>query len=168
LERASELEKFAAGVGLVTIGKQAEELASEYERVRHSMVPGDPRTRQMEIVVSKMRTLARAFYPLRHDFANSNSPGKRLMTIAALQVDPDYDMLQWLAERLPVEKPFVGYHAVVALLQAVQAPKAKGYLSTIEAAVRTAGQARRALADDADRTRTLDEVERALARLKQP
>jgi hypothetical protein len=167
LIRAAELEKFAAAADIGLIAKQAEELAAEYERVRHTMLPSDSRTRQMEIVVSKMRTLARAFYPLRHDFANSASPGKRLMTIAALQVDPDYDMLGWLAERLAVERPFVGYHAAVALLLAVRAPKAKAYLPAIEAAVEKAMQARGTLANDTDRIRALDDIERALASLKQ-
>jgi hypothetical protein len=166
LIRATELEKFAAAADIGTIRKEAEELAAEYERVRHTTLPGDSRTRKMEVVVSKMRTLARAFYPLRHDFANSASPGKRLMTIAALQVDPDYDMLKWLAERPATEKPFVGYHALVALLLAVRAPEAKVYLSTIESAVEEARQARGTLANDTDRIHTLDEVEHALAALK--
>jgi hypothetical protein len=167
LIRATEVEELAAGADIATIRNQAEELAAEYERVRHSILPGDPRTRQMEVVVSKMRTLARAFYPLRHEFSNSSSPGKRLMTVAALQVDPDYDMLEWLAERLPVEKPFVGYHAAVALLLAMRAPKAKTYLSQIEPAVTKASEARSSLGKDSDRIRTLDDIERTLALLKQ-
>jgi hypothetical protein len=171
LIRATELEKSAAAADKDTIEdtieKQAEELAAEYERVRHSMLPGDPRTRQMEVVVSKMRTLARAFYPLRLDFAESISPGKRLMTIAALQVDPDYDLLDWLADRLAVEKPFVGYHAVVALLLAVRAPKARGHIAALESAVEKANRSRSAIQNDTDRVRTLDDVNRALAALKQ-
>jgi hypothetical protein len=166
LTRATELEKFAVVADTGTVRNEAEELAAGYERTRHTMLPGDSRTRQMEVVVSKMRTLARAFYPLRHEFANSASPGKRLMTIAALQVDPDYDMLGWLADRPATEKPFVGYHALVALLLAVRAPKAKAYLPTIESAVEKARQARGTLANDTDRIRTLDDIERALAALK--
>jgi hypothetical protein len=167
LIRATEVEGLAAGADVATIRNQAEELAAEYERVRHTMLPGDSRTRKMEVVVSKMRTLARAFYPLRHEFANSSSPGKRLMAIAALQVDPDYDMLEWLAERLPVEKPFVGYHAAVALLLAMRAPKAKTYLSQIEPAARKACQARGSLGSDSDRIRVLDDIERQLGILKE-
>jgi hypothetical protein len=167
LIRAKEIEKIAVGADIETIELQAEELAAEYERVRHAMSPGDSRTRRMEVVVSKMRTLARAFFPLRHDFASSSSPGKRLMVIAALQVDPDYDMLGWLAERLPVERPFVGYHAVVALLLAARAPKAADNLAAIEAAVEKAESARGSLPKGSDRVRTLDDVERVLAGLKQ-
>ncbi|MBR0988549.1 hypothetical protein [Bradyrhizobium liaoningense] len=166
LRRAAEVESLAANADIRIIEQQAEELAAEYERTRHTMLPGDSRTRQMEIVVSKMRTLARAFYPLRHEFANSASPGKRLMTIAALQVDPDFDMLDWLGARLAVEKPFVGYHALVALLLAIRSPNAKAFLPTIEAALQNAEQARATLANDTDRIRTLDDAERALAILK--
>jgi hypothetical protein len=167
LIRAIEVEKFAAGANVSTIRSQAEELAFEYERVRQTMLPGDSRTRRMEVVVAKMRTLARAFYPLRNEFANSSSPGKRLMAIAALQVDPDYDMLEWLGGRLLVETPFVGYHATVALLLAIRAPKAKVHLAAIEVAVAKAVQAKDTLANDSDRIRTLDDVESALADLRQ-
>jgi hypothetical protein len=166
LLRAAEVERFAAKTDIATIRVQAEELASEYEHVRHTMLPGDTRTRKMEVVVSKMRTLARAFYPLRHDFANSASPGRRLMAIAALQIDPDYDMLDWLADRLAIEKPFVGYHAVVALLVAVKTEKAKAYLPAIESALEKAEQSRGALPAKSDRIQTLDAVQRELAKLK--
>jgi hypothetical protein len=164
LIRATEIEKLAAGTD--TIRQQAEQLAAEYERVRQAMLPGDPRTRRMEVVVSKMRTLARAFFPLRHEFASSASPGKRLMAIAALQVDPDYDMLEWLADRLPAERPFVGYHALVALLLAARAPKAEAFLPVIEAAVQKARSGRDAIGDDTDRIRTLNEIEEALVTLR--
>jgi hypothetical protein len=166
LIRATEIERLAASTGISTIKMQAEELAAEYERVRQSMLPGDPRTREMEVVVSKMRTLARAFFPLRLEFANSVSPGKRLMAIAALQVDPDYDMLDWLADRLPVEKPFVGYHALVALLLAIRAPKAEAFLPAIEAAVKKARSGQGTIGSDTDRIRTLDDIEKALAALQ--
>ena len=90
------------------------------------------------------------------------------MTIAALQVDPDYDMLEWLAERLAVEKPFVGYHALVALLIAMRAPRAKAYLPAIRSAVQTASRARGTLAKDTDRIRTLDQIEQELVKLESP
>jgi hypothetical protein len=166
LLRSAEVERFAAKTDIATIRVQAQGLASEYEHVRHTMLPGDARTRRMEVVVSKMRTLARAFYPLRHDFANSASPGRRLMTIAALQIDPDYDMLDWLADRLAIEKPFVGYHAIVALLVAVKTERAKAYLPALESALEKAGQSRSTLSTGSDRIQTLDAAQRELAKLK--
>lgn len=165
LSRAVEIEGLAIGVGLSAIRQQAEELAAEYARVRHTMFPGDPRTRRMEVVVAKMRTLAKAFYPLRNEFAKSADPGKRLMAIAALQVDPDFDMLDWLASRLSEEKPFVGYHAVVALLLAVRSPNAAAYLPSIKTAVENLRKTKATLAKDTDRLRTLEQVEAAAAAL---
>ena len=166
LARSEEIAKALANADVVTIARQAEELAAEYERVRSSMFPGDPRTRKMEMVVAKMRTFARVFYPLRQEFAASVTPGKRLMAIAALQVVPDFDMLEWLALRPPVEKPFVGYHALVALLLALRTPAAKSNLPAIERAVETARSCRAALGRDTDRILTLDEIEQAFAALK--
>jgi hypothetical protein len=110
LERAAIVKELAAEANRGLIARQAEVLAAEYEQVRASMVPGDPRTRAMEVVVSKMRAIGQAFFPLRHDFADSQSPGKRLMVIASLEVSPDYDMIDWLAERARSERPFLQYH----------------------------------------------------------
>ena len=88
--------------------QQVDELAAEHERVRGSMRVSDTRTRAMEVVVSKMRTIGRAAYPLRHELSVSASPGHRLQAIASLQVMPDYDLLDWLANRIDQERPFVG------------------------------------------------------------
>jgi hypothetical protein len=52
--------------------------ANEYERIRATMPSGDERTRRMEVVVAKMRTLSIAGYPLLDDFSKSSSPGQRL------------------------------------------------------------------------------------------
>jgi hypothetical protein len=120
----------------------------------------------MEVVVAKMRTIGRAIYPLRHEFANSASPGKRLVAITALQVEPDYEMLNWLAERLGVERPFVGYHALAALLLAVRAPDARAHREAIERAVEKAQQNRAAIGDDTDRARMLADIEAAARALR--
>lgn len=166
VSRAAIVETLLSGSDIDIVRKQAMELATEYDRTRHSMPPGDERTRQMEIVVSKMRTIGRAFFPLRHEFASSASPGQRLMTIAALQVEPDYDMLDWAADRIGSEKPFVGYHALVALLSAARGPSAKLQLSAIEAAVRRARQYEGAIGRDTDRRRILESIESSLKELK--
>jgi hypothetical protein len=53
---------------------------------------------------------------------NSGSPGERLAACAWLQVYPRADALPWLAGCLGGEKPFIGYHAAVALLAAARDP----------------------------------------------
>jgi hypothetical protein len=85
------------------------------------MDAGDPRTRKMEVVASKMRALGLAGYPMLPELAASASPGQRLAAVVILQSIPNPDYIPWLAQRLRVEAPFVGYHAAVALLTAVRA-----------------------------------------------
>jgi hypothetical protein len=92
LNRATVVKNLVADTNSSVIVQQAEALAAEYEQVRSSMLPGSNRTRAMEVVVSKMRTIGQAFFPIRHEFAGSASPGKRLMVIASLEVSRDYDM----------------------------------------------------------------------------
>jgi hypothetical protein len=154
----------AADASSSVIASQAEALAAEYQRVRGSMVPGDRRTRAMEVVVSKMRTIGQAFFPIRHEFANSPAPGKRLMVIASLEVSPDYDMLDWLVERARLEAPFLQYHALVAILLAARGPAARAYIRPLDAAVEKLSQ----LSFDADTSRigTLEQIKKALEKLK--
>jgi hypothetical protein len=101
---------------------QLKELAQEYERTRASMESSDERTRALENIFSKMRTLALSSTRFLSSLANSISAGERLAAIAILQVQADSHYLQWLAERLRTENeaPFIGYHAAVAILKAVR------------------------------------------------
>lgn len=146
--------------------KEAEALAFEYERVRVSLPPGDERTRRMEVVVAKMRTIGQAVFPLRHELAASPSPGKRLQAIAALQVVPDYEMLHWLAERPANEKPFVGYHALIALLQAARGPLASAHREALVESLAVARASRSSFRTDTDRERTLGLIEAAVEQLQ--
>jgi hypothetical protein len=167
IARSVLIESLVSDSDLSVVRKQGETLAAEYERVRASMLPGDERTRRMEVVVAKMRTIGRAIFPLRHEFASSPSPGMRLVAISALQVEPDYEMLDWLAERLGTERPFVGYHALVALLVAIRSPGSSAHVTAIERATQIAQRNRGSIGDDADRARILTEIEtttRALRR----
>jgi hypothetical protein len=159
LSRATVVERILSKADLGIVRQQIDELAAEYERVRSSMSPGDGRTRRMEVVVSKMRTLGRVAYPLRHELASSPSPGKRLVAIASLQVEPDYDMFDWLAERLAVEKPFIGYHALVAVLLALRGPYASAHCSTINPAIKKLKDTKGSIRDDTDRLNVLNEIE---------
>jgi hypothetical protein len=96
-------------------------LAREYESTRANMKPGRERTAAMNAVVAKMRALgptAKEFLP---EFtSNQESPGVRLAGIAVLEMSPDEKYLNWLAERMAVEQPFVFFHAAIALLAAVR------------------------------------------------
>jgi len=164
LVRATIVKQLAAETDRGLIARQAEALAMEYERVRASMLPGNPRTRAMEVVVSKMRTIGQAFFPLRHNFAASPSPGKRLMVIASLEVAPDYDMIDWLAERAHTERPFLQYHALVAMLLAAQRSAARAYIGNFETAI--AKLTRYDFGGDSSRVDTLAEIKKTIESLK--
>jgi hypothetical protein len=166
IARSVVVENLASQGDIEIVRRQGEALAADYERIRASLPPGDERTRRLEVLVAKMRTIGRAIHPLRYEFGDSSSPGKRLVTIAALQVQPDYDMLDWLAERLGVEKPFVGYHALVALLLAIRAPDSRAHLAAIERAVQIAHRNRGAIGGDTDRAHVLADFETAAAALR--
>lgn len=115
LVAAEYVQRATQNSDMSVIRSQVYELAREYERVRASMTPGDDRTRRMEVVTTKMRTLGLAGLPLLHELAHSDSPGVRLAAIAILQVAPKEEYAEWLTERLNNEQPFVGFHAAVAL-----------------------------------------------------
>ncbi len=98
------------------------DLAERYEQIRREMPSGGTRTRRMTEVFSSMKAKAARVVPLLPEFKQSASPGKRLAGIAILQMFPNVEHLDWLGQRLDpeVEKPFVGYQAAVALLEAAR------------------------------------------------
>jgi len=97
------------------------QLAKEYDQIRRTMSAGDERTRIMEGVFSRMKITAPKVQGSLSAFQQSGSAGERLMAVAVLDMFPEANHLAWLAGRLDPEqeKPFVAYHAAVALLDAV-------------------------------------------------
>lgn len=120
IQEAHRLGELALGTDLAVIRRETSELAQEYEAVRASMPSSWERTRRMEMIVTKMRTMAVAGYPLLPELTKSASSGERLVAIATLQVKPDPAYVPWLGERIGFEKPFLAYHAAVALLYAAR------------------------------------------------
>ncbi len=137
------------------------ELATEYERLRRSMTPGDERTRRMEVISSRMRALALSTYPLLDELSTSQSAGHRLAAVSTLQAIPDARFVPWLGERIVVEKPFIGYHAALALLSAARTLEPAA-LPAVRAAVERVRSAR--LRSDTDRNTTLSYVDNELER----
>jgi hypothetical protein len=166
LRRAVKVAEIAGQGDIALVRQQVDSLATDYENIRAAMPPGDQRTRRMEVVVSKMRTIGRAAFPIRYELIQSPSPGRRLQAIASLQVVPDFDLLDWLADRIRVEKPFIGYHALVALNAAVRDSHASGHLISLEAALKRAKEGSQGLRHDSDRMQALSEFENAVAALR--
>ncbi len=91
-------------------------LAKEYEEVRKKMPSGNPRTRVLENIVSKMKSVMNDPLSNLETWTISKSAGERLLAIAKLQKFPNTEYLNWLAEHVgDSEKPFIGYHSSVAL-----------------------------------------------------
>ena len=121
IEAAVRVKADATDVGLNAIEAQAARLAQEYDTTRSLLKGGAKRTLRMNQIMAKMRTIALAAEPLLSQFANnSESAGVRLVAIAILQMKPRRQWLEWLADRMGTEHPFVFYHAAVALQRAVE------------------------------------------------
>lgn len=141
-------------------------LADEYVRLRRDMQPGDDRTRRMEVVFSQMRALTMAAYPLLPELASSTprhqgrdeKAGERLAAVALLQSAPDAEYIEWLADRVARERPFLGYHAAVALLTAVRTFTGARERERLRAAIVRAKDSIRYVREDADRRRILDDA----------
>lgn len=168
VRRAEKIEQIVTPRDFALIREQVDALATEYENIRASMPPGDPRTRHMEVVVSKMRTIGRAAYPLRYDLFQSPSPGRRLQAIASLQIVPDYELLDWLADRIRAEKPFVAYHALIALNTAARSENARAHLKELRAALGKAQQNGKGLPVDSGRMQMLSDFEKQVDSLVLP
>jgi hypothetical protein len=118
--RAATIDSLVTEGNLPQIRLRVEALAHEYESIRASDPSNDDRTRAMAEITSQMRALGRAAYPLRWEFAFSPSPGRRLGALTMLQVQPDVDMIEWVAGRVSVmESSYVQYQALQALSAAV-------------------------------------------------
>lgn len=168
LVQSDQVGKLAVGVDLQAIRTTVDSLGAEYERIRATMVPGKTRTQRMTVVVAKMRTLGRAVIPLRHELMGSPNPGQRLAAIASFQVAPDFEALDWLVQRLPTERPFVGYHAAVALHMAARDPRAGSHIQALTAVLAEVEAVQKTLSADTDRNHELQEFEALVGRKDVP
>jgi len=117
-------------------------LAREYGSVRASMTAGPERTRRMSEVESRMRAASVGAASLVREFAESELAGERLVAVAILEEAPDLAWLDWLAARVAKEKPFVGYHAAIALRSAARlpgSPRAREVAEAVAVARRSLG-----------------------------
>jgi hypothetical protein len=120
VEAAERVGRMALDVDAPVVRSQVEDLAREYERTRSSMRAGTERTRRLDDIVRRMRTLGMAARFLLPELTKSTSPGMRLAAVALLEVTPDREYLAWLADRFEpnAERPFIIYHAAVAVCAA--------------------------------------------------
>lgn len=93
-----------------------EQFAREYAHTREKMKPGTQRTATMEgLIATRLRSLRLEPWSLLPDLTKPTSePGEKLAATVLLQQKADPQYLDFLADCLS-EKPFVGYHASLAL-----------------------------------------------------
>jgi hypothetical protein len=95
--------------------------AKEYERIRIEMPPSPQRTRKMNEVAGRIRSLSLAGRPLLHSLMKGKSAGERLAAICFLQVTPKFEYFTWLIDRIMNEnQAFLLYQAAVAVLELVR------------------------------------------------
>jgi hypothetical protein len=139
--------------------QRIKELGGQYDKLRQpppfGMLAGSERTRRMEVIASDLRSLALSSYPLLPELVASHSAGLRLAAVTALQAVPDPAYLEWLGARIEVEKPFIGYHAALALLSSARSVDIKE-LGQVRAAVDGARRSAQRLRPDTDRSATLE------------
>jgi hypothetical protein len=166
---ASQAAERGTSDALAATREQIRELARAYDDIREGpnrMPRGNERTRRLEVVASQMRALALAAFPLLGELTRSDSPGERLAAVTVLQAIPQAEYLSWLGERPRDEKPFIGYHAALALLAAARQLGTED-LGDVEAALRVAESATSRLRPDTDRQTTLRYVAEELARRRE-
>jgi hypothetical protein len=165
---ANEIAQRVGGIALAndaSVRGRIFDLAQAYVHTRKTMEPSDERTRRMEVLISQMRTLAFTAYPLLSELTQSipqdqgrdARAGERLAAVALLQAMPHPDYIEWLAGRLGEERPFLGYHAAVALLTAARSLGSATH-GRLKAAIEYAIRTIRYVPEDADRKRILGDA----------
>lgn len=140
-------------------------LARDYERIRSELPWGNERTKKMATIFAKMRATAASTHPLLAPLAASDLPGDRLAAVAILLEIPRLDFIDWLAARPALEKAFIGYHATLALLQAVRDFRREAPIDLRAALEKAQSGAESQPQPDPNQLRTL---KNALAELNQP
>jgi hypothetical protein len=105
---------------LPEIRKQLDNLARQYEVMRaerdlQKRQATDAEIVEMNKLVAQMRALAVACAPYWEEYARSDRPGDRLGAVIISQMSPDPSKLDWLGERFEKDRPFIFYHAALAL-----------------------------------------------------
>jgi len=114
LKRALKIEKIADRGDIALVCYQVDSLARSTKISLINALGRRPHATNGSRDVQN-GAIGRAAFPIRYELIQSPSPGQHLQAIASLQVHPDFELLEWLAGRIRVEKPFIAYHAIVAL-----------------------------------------------------
>ena len=138
-------------------------LAREYDAIRDRESAGPARTAAMEAIVGRMQPLL-ADIPesVALAWAGDDSAGVRLLRVRWLHEHPSAPNCLWLAMQVLRDKPFVGYHALLALQQAARTlPLAE--LVALDVALESVKSKLSSLRADTDRLHAYEEIHRLVA-----
>lgn len=112
---AASLLLEADELGEANILRELDKLCLQYDTVRRSMAAGRMRTHEMTRILVKMRAIGPSAVRHIETYKGSGSAGSRLAAIAMMQMSPSTADVTWLLGRFRTEKPFLLYHAALAL-----------------------------------------------------
>ncbi len=139
-------------------------LARGYDATRERDSAGPARTAAMEAIVGRMQPLL-ADIPEAVALAwadDDESAGVRLLRVRWLHDHPSAPNCLWLAMQVLRDKPFVGYHALLALQQAARLlPLAE--LVALDVALESVKSKLSSLRADTDRLHAYEEIHRIVA-----
>ena len=137
-------------------------LAREYDATRAGQPTSLARTAKMEAIVVRMQPLlADVPESVAKAWGQDDSAGVRLLRVRWLHDHPSAPNCLWLAIQVLRDKPFVGYHALLALQQAARVlPQAE--LFAPDVALKSVKSKLSSLKTDADRLHAYEEVHRIL------
>lgn len=162
VEAAERLGVAALDHDASIVRRIAGQFAREYERTRAALPGGEERTRLMQAVVTKLRTLAVAARPFLPELAESKSCGERLAAVVILQVRPDAGWVEWLGQIAAEDMTFVGHQATVALLIAARTLRTREAKTRVMEAASLVRSALAAETRNHHRAKVLDRVEAEL------
>lgn len=116
---AANLQARSAEIGKDQLLSQLDRLSIEYDTVRRTMRGGSERTQEMTKILVQMRGLAPAVSDMMEAYKTSGAAGSRLAAIAMMQMEPEKADIPWLRDRFKSERPFIFYHAALALQNVV-------------------------------------------------
>jgi hypothetical protein len=101
------------------IPEAIDQLARKFD---YSVVTGgeDTENELLERIMQEMRQIALSSPYDPKPLRQSPSAGRRLAALIMLQVQPDFDSVDWLAKRMTQEKKFLGVQTALAILSAAK------------------------------------------------
>ena len=107
IESAARIAVQAQNVSPQELLSELDRICLEYDSIRRILPSGQNRTRAMNRIIVKMRSLVPILVGFLDIYKNSGSPGGRLAAITMMQMIPSVADLDWLKDRFSSEQPYI-------------------------------------------------------------